>query len=87
MGPEKLEAVLILRCNYDLWKGQIGQKLIQDIMNIKQIVPVEQGLGARSDFFPDFCGSSNVHTLFQQTMAETEIETETETAVHCDCYC
>ena len=24
MGPEKLEATLILRCNYDLWRGQIG---------------------------------------------------------------
>ena len=33
MGPEKLEATLILRCNYDLWQGQIGQKLIQEIMN------------------------------------------------------
>ena len=33
MGPEKLEATLILRCNYDLWKGQIGQKLIQEIIN------------------------------------------------------
>ena len=21
------------RCNYDLWKGQIGQKLIQEIIN------------------------------------------------------
>ena len=33
MGPEKLEATLILRCNYDLWQGPIGQKLIQEIMN------------------------------------------------------
>jgi len=33
VGPEKLEATLILRCNYDLWQGQIGQKLIQEIMN------------------------------------------------------
>ena len=33
MGPEKLEATLILRCNYDLWQGQIGQKQIQEIMN------------------------------------------------------
>ena len=33
MGPEKLEATLILRCNNDLWQGQIGQKLIQEIMN------------------------------------------------------
>ena len=33
MGPEKLETTLILRCNYDLWQGQIGQKLIQEIMN------------------------------------------------------
>ena len=33
MGPVKLEATLILRCNYDLWQGQIGQKLIQEIMN------------------------------------------------------
>ena len=33
MGPEKLEATLILRCNYDLWQGQIGQKLIQEVMN------------------------------------------------------
>ena len=33
MGPEKLEATLILRCNYDLWQGHIGQKLIQEIMN------------------------------------------------------
>ena len=32
MGPEKLEATLILRCNYDLWQGQIGQKQIQEIM-------------------------------------------------------
>ena len=33
VGPEKLEATLILRCNYDLWQGQIGQKLIQEFMN------------------------------------------------------
>ena len=33
VGPEKLGATLILRCNYDLWQGQIGQKLIQEIMN------------------------------------------------------
>ena len=33
MGPEKLEATLILRRDYDLWQGQIGQKLIQEIMN------------------------------------------------------
>ena len=33
VGPEKLEATLILWCNYDLWQGQIGQKLIQEIMN------------------------------------------------------
>ena len=35
MGPEKLEATLILRCNYDLWQGQIGQKLIQEIIEEK----------------------------------------------------
>ena len=28
-------------------------------------VPLEQGQGARSDFFSDFCGFSDVHTLFQ----------------------
>ena len=33
MGPEKLEATLIIRCNYYLWQGPIGQKLIQEIMN------------------------------------------------------
>ena len=37
MGPEKLEATLILRCNYDLWQGQIGQKLIQEIMNDEKV--------------------------------------------------
>jgi hypothetical protein len=33
MGPEKLEATLILRLNHDLWIGKQGPKLIQRILN------------------------------------------------------
>ena len=33
VGPEKLEATLVLRCSYDLRRGPIGQSLIQEIMN------------------------------------------------------
>ena len=31
--PEKIEATLSLRCNYDLWEGQIGKRPIQKIIN------------------------------------------------------
>ena len=32
MIPEKLESTIILWCNYDLWKGQIGRRLIQEFL-------------------------------------------------------
>ena len=37
MGPEKLEALMILRDNYDLWAGlNKGPRLIQMIMNAQK---------------------------------------------------
>ena len=35
-GQKTLEATLIVRSNYDLWKGQLGQELIQEIIDDKK---------------------------------------------------